>query len=69
MANALVRLLLDPALRVTRSAQGRRIAEDRSWEAVWDRLFADYDEVRLRVPRDARRAPTAAGAAMTVTRA
>lgn len=69
MANALVRLLLDPALRVSLSAQGRRIAEDRSWEAVWDRLLADYDEVRLRVPRDARRAPTAAGAAMTVTRA
>ena len=65
MANALARLLLDPALRVSLSTQSRRIAESRSWHAVWDRLMADYDEVRLRMPREQRRAPNTAGATVT----
>ena len=65
MANALARLLLDPALRVSLSTQSRRIAESRSWHAVWDRLLADYDEVRLRMPREGRRAPNTAGATVT----
>lgn len=67
MANALARLLVDPALRVNLSTHGRLIAEQRSWSAIWDRLLVDYDEVRLRMPREGRRAPSAAGTAITAT--
>jgi len=69
MANALARLLVDPALRVSLSTHGRLLAESRSWAAIWDRLLLDYDEVRLRVPRDVRRAPSPAGATISATRA
>ena len=68
MANALARLLVDPALRVSLQTHGRLLAEGRSWETVWDRLLADYDEVRLRVPREGRQVPTAARTAVTAIR-
>lgn len=37
-------LLADHRLRHNLRAAGLRVAASRSWEAVWDRLFADYRE-------------------------
>lgn len=67
MASALARLLVDPALRVSLSTHGRRLAEERTWGCVWDRLLSDYDEVRLRVPREVRRAPAPSQTAVSAT--
>jgi glycosyltransferase involved in cell wall biosynthesis len=44
MADAVVRLVRDPALATRLSTNGRRMAERSTWEQVgaeWDRLFAD----------------------------
>ena len=45
LAGQLARLLLDPALRTSLTRLGRAEAESRSWDAVWDRLVADYRDV------------------------
>ena len=45
LAAQLTRLLLDPALRTALGRLGRAEAASRSWDAVWDRLVADYRAV------------------------
>lgn len=46
MAQAMVRLAMDPALRSSLSAGGRRTAEGLSWQGELDRLDVSYREVR-----------------------
>ncbi len=44
LADRVERLLADPALRAAKRASSLAVAATRTWDRVWDALFADYRE-------------------------
>jgi phosphatidylinositol alpha-mannosyltransferase len=54
LAEALLRLLRDPALRARMSAAGRQRARQYDWDEIARRVVEFYEEVRERVRRGMR---------------
>jgi phosphatidylinositol alpha 1,6-mannosyltransferase len=61
LANAIDALIADASTRDRLRMAGLAAAEARGWDAVWDRLFADYLDARMSVER-----PPHRGGAATV---